>query len=226
LVLNLASNNIFAKGIELLAEALKRNQIMTELNVSGNAATWDGKRNGEMSGVIALANAIPDMRAMTKFDISSNKIYAEGGKALAEGLKGNQVIKELNFSGNDLGYNSNNVTDTSGIIAIADVIPGMGALVKLGLAQCATNVGVTGRATAALGKALADALAANTVLQELDLSGNELKPEFAQELAVGLSKNIALSGLNLSNNKIGLVGAAAIRGAVKSNVRSHVYFLR
>jgi Ran GTPase-activating protein (RanGAP) involved in mRNA processing and transport len=100
------------------------------------------------------------------------------------------------------------------------------ALVKLGLAQCAINVGVAGGATAALGKALADALAANTVLQELDLSGNGLKPEFAQALAVGLSNNIALSELNLSSNKIGSVGAAAIRDAVKSNVRSLVCFLR
>jgi hypothetical protein len=65
---------------------------------------------------------------MTKFDISSNNIRAEGGKALAESLKGNQVIKELNFSGNNMGYNSNGETGTSGIIAIADVIPGMGAL--------------------------------------------------------------------------------------------------
>jgi hypothetical protein len=71
------------------------------------------------------------MRAMTHFDISKNDIRAEGGKALAEGLRGNQVIKELNFSGNNLGYNSNLDTDTSGIIAIADVIPGMGAMSKL-----------------------------------------------------------------------------------------------
>ena len=72
---------------------------------------------------------------MTKFDISSNDIRAEGGKALAEGLNGNQAIKELNFSGNDLGYNSNGGTDTSGIIAIADVIPGMGAMTSLNLAD-------------------------------------------------------------------------------------------
>jgi hypothetical protein len=38
------------------------------------------------------------------------------------------VIKELNISDNKLGYNCNDDTDTSGIIAIADVIPGMGAL--------------------------------------------------------------------------------------------------
>jgi hypothetical protein len=41
---------------------------------------------------------------MTKFDISSNDIQAEGGKALAAGLKGNKVIKELNTSGSSLGH--------------------------------------------------------------------------------------------------------------------------
>jgi hypothetical protein len=74
LVLNLASNNLFAEGIELLAEALKGNQIMTELNVSDNAATWDGKKHREMSGVIALADAIPDMRAMTSLNLANNFI--------------------------------------------------------------------------------------------------------------------------------------------------------
>jgi hypothetical protein len=51
--------------------------------------------------IIAVANAIKDMRAMTKFDISSNNFRAEGGKALAAGLKGNQVITELNISDNN-----------------------------------------------------------------------------------------------------------------------------
>jgi hypothetical protein len=47
-------------------------------------------------------------RAMTKFDISSNDIRAEGGrgKDLAAGLKGNKATKELNTSGNELGINS------------------------------------------------------------------------------------------------------------------------
>jgi hypothetical protein len=94
LVLNLASNNLFAEGIELLAEALKGNQIMTELNVSSNAATWDGNKHGEMSGVIALADAIPDMRALTKLDISDNSI--EQGKALQ------QIIEYCNTKGIEL----------------------------------------------------------------------------------------------------------------------------
>jgi hypothetical protein len=58
---------------------------------------------------------------------------AVGGKALAAGLKGNQVITELNISGNYLGLKSfgYSTADASGIIAIADAIPDMGALIKL-----------------------------------------------------------------------------------------------
>jgi hypothetical protein len=82
-------------------------------------------------GPNAIADAIPDMRALTKFDISSSDIRAKGGKALAAVLKGNQVITELNICDNKLGYNSAGNGDTSGVIAIADAIPDMRALIKL-----------------------------------------------------------------------------------------------
>jgi hypothetical protein len=60
--------------------------------------------------------------------LKSNNLQAAGGKALAEGLKGNQVITELDISSNNLGLNSDDDTDTSGIIALADAIPDMRAL--------------------------------------------------------------------------------------------------
>jgi Leucine-rich repeat (LRR) protein len=70
---------------------------------------------------------------MTKFDISKCGLKAEGGKALAAGLKGNRVITELNISDNDLGENSGYSADTSGIIAIANAIPDMGAVSSINL---------------------------------------------------------------------------------------------
>jgi hypothetical protein len=65
---------------------------------------------------------------LTKFDISKNAIMAEGGKALAAGLKGNQVMAELNIANTNL---SNNGHDMSGVAAVADTVSGMGALTKL-----------------------------------------------------------------------------------------------
>ena len=60
--------------------------------------------------------------------LKSNNLRADGGKALAEGLKGNTVITELDISSNYLGEDSNYKPDMSGVIALANVIPGMGAL--------------------------------------------------------------------------------------------------
>jgi Ran GTPase-activating protein (RanGAP) involved in mRNA processing and transport len=147
LVLSLNSNSLGVDGGKALADGLRGNNVLIELNISDNDLTNYGR---DRSGVIALADVIKDMGAMTKFDISSNNIRAEGGEALAEGLKCNQVIKELNFSGNTLGHKSNGVSDTSGIIAIADVIPGMGALFSLNLSR--NSIGADGVAsiTAAL----------------------------------------------------------------------------
>jgi hypothetical protein len=65
---------------------------------------------------------------MVKFDVSSNDIQAEGGKALAAGLKGNQVVTELNISSNALSCNSGGNADTSGAKAIANAISDMGAI--------------------------------------------------------------------------------------------------
>jgi hypothetical protein len=60
--------------------------------------------------------------------LKSNELRADGGKALAEGLKGNTVISELDISSNALGKNPYDRNDMSGVIALADAIPDMGAM--------------------------------------------------------------------------------------------------
>jgi hypothetical protein len=90
---------------------------------------------GKPEGIIALANAIPDMRALLVLSLKGNNLRADGGKALAEGLKSNEVVTELNIAGNYLGLDSRGGTDTSGVGALANVIPDMGALTSLNLAS-------------------------------------------------------------------------------------------
>jgi hypothetical protein len=63
--------------------------------------------------------------------LQSNSLWAEGGKALAEGLKGNQVITELNIGDNNLGRGGSGDPDTSGVTAIANVIQDMRAMTSL-----------------------------------------------------------------------------------------------
>ena len=57
--------------------------------------------------------------------MSSNNLGVDGGKVLADGLKGNNVITELNIADNNLADYGE---DMSGIITLADVIKDMGAL--------------------------------------------------------------------------------------------------
>jgi hypothetical protein len=142
------------------------------------------------------------MRAMTKFDISNNSLFAEGGEALAAGLRDNQVVIELNTSGIYLGCNSEFGADMSGVIALADIIPDMGALSLLSLKK-------NDLLNKESGKAIADALKGNSVLTELDVSSNFNRrnrssqdgSEFAQELAAGIKDNGALSKLIFGGDK-------------------------
>ena len=72
------------------------------------------------------------------------------------------------------------------------------------------------------GKALGDALAANTMLKELDLSrqgdihGNgALDAACAKELAIGLGANGAMTSLDIRNNNIRAEGRKAFAEALK-----------
>lgn len=156
---------------------------------------------------IANSYVIPSM--CVKFDISSSGLCAAGGKTLAAGLKGNQVLTELNIANNSLGLvkKYGNV-DMSGVIAICDIIPTMGALEKL-------LMGNNSMLTKEAGKALAGALATNSTLKKLDVSSNNWReyghtgkwmgdgPGFAKELTDGIKNNRAIVTVNIMANKIG-----------------------
>jgi hypothetical protein len=78
--------------------------------------------------------------------------------------------------------------------------------------------GITG---AQAGKALGDAIAGNTVLKELDISGDEYYKcdvEFVKAFAVGLHDNGALTKLVLEDNKLATSEAGEALGeALKGN---------
>jgi hypothetical protein len=132
---DISNNDIRAEGGKALVEALKCNQVINMLSIAENNLSFNSSGDQDMSALVALADVIPGMRALTKFDISKNKIRAEGGKALAVGLKGNQVIIEFNIANNELRWDANVDDDMSGIIALADVIRDNGALRRLHIGQ-------------------------------------------------------------------------------------------
>jgi hypothetical protein len=199
--LNLAENNL---GERVLPEGWEQTDYAEWTHSDGAKVT---ENPGKPEGVIAIANALPDMRALSSANLLMNDIGTEQAQALANILKEHATLKSLCGNKGD-----ETELDMSGkgmrmwdAIMLAPEIADNGALSVLSLKdnRLATKEG---------GKALAQALANNSTLKELDVSSNVWKeygydkgdgPGFAQELAVGIKDNGALSSLNLASNFIG-----------------------
>jgi hypothetical protein len=184
------------------------------LEVGMTEADFSNKELG-MGGAIIISAWIThkDKGALSMLSLKENELYAEGGKALAAGLKGNQGITELDISSNMLGWKGYEDPDMSGVIALANALPDMRALLVL-------NLAANGFTRAEAGKALGDAIAANTALKELDISGGEYSHtrcdvEFVQTISAGLRDNGAMTSLNLAENYMGDDGAKHIAAAIK-----------
>jgi hypothetical protein len=127
-------NNISgAEAGKAFADMLAQNTALKELDLSSQKV---GNYGNALDAAFAkkFAVGISDNGTLMKFDISENSFCVAGAKALAEGLKGNQVMTELNLAGNAMCKESGEwgaKSDMSGVIALADVIPGMRALMKL-----------------------------------------------------------------------------------------------
>jgi hypothetical protein len=109
-----------------LATALKGNQVITELNIASNDLWRNGSAH-DISGIVALSDAISGMRALSKLDTSDNSMFGFSDKtgitAWAAALKACTSITELSFAKNDM--------DGGDAKILADIIPDMGALSKL-----------------------------------------------------------------------------------------------
>jgi hypothetical protein len=153
-------------------------------------------------------------------NLASNKL---GEIVLPEGWSYSNYYEKYQHT--DGREQKENPGKPEGTIAIAKAIPDMGVLSVLSMKdnRLATKEG---------GKALAQALANNSTLKELDVSSNNWKgwhgnwqgdgPGFAQELAVGIADNEALSFLNVKDNKIGDEGKRSLGKAIQE---SNVQFL-
>jgi hypothetical protein len=127
---------------DLASAAKKRRFNPSEVKSDMRAILREGETELVFSGKNLCATEFAKLmgpmlvcREWSVLSLKSNNLHTAGGKALAEGLKGNQVITELDISSNNLGLNSDYGADTSGIVALADAIPDMGALTSLNLAD-------------------------------------------------------------------------------------------
>jgi Ran GTPase-activating protein (RanGAP) involved in mRNA processing and transport len=105
---NISKCELMAEGGKALAAGLKGNQVITELNISNNdLLCWkSGAENADTSGIIAIADAIPDMRALTSLNLSSNHVEVQGAKAVAEAIKVTVRLKKIPFAcRSDVSFN-------------------------------------------------------------------------------------------------------------------------
>jgi hypothetical protein len=89
-VLNLASNNL---GALVLPEGWTKNYGVVDGKYGSVFTHADGTKQmehpGKPEGIIALANAIPDMGALTSLNLSSNHLGIEGATIVTEANKVN-----------------------------------------------------------------------------------------------------------------------------------------
>jgi hypothetical protein len=149
------------------------------------------------------------MGAISSVNLLINDIGVDQANALVSILKEHSTLKSLcGNTGNEteLDMSSKMYGAGDAIMLVPEIIDN-GALSSLSLKN-------NRLATKEAGTVLVTALAANSVLKELDLSSNAWEYNkyedvhadgagFAHELAVGIKDNGALLSLNLSSNDIG-----------------------
>jgi Ran GTPase-activating protein (RanGAP) involved in mRNA processing and transport len=152
---------------------------------------------------------------LTSINVKNNGIPLKKEEEIYQMVRMNKLnialsdksLTELDVSG--IGFGA------EGAKEVAQYVSDNGALLRLDMSSNKVNSNMNGEAAAAPGTALSDALAVNTVLTELDLSNNYLKPEFARELAVGIRDNGAMTSLNLASNRLYAGGAKIVAEAIK-----------
>jgi hypothetical protein len=72
--LDISKNDLGAEGGMALAAGLKGNQVIAELNIGSNLLGLNPDGSADTSNVVAIANVIGDMRAMTKLTFGDKQV--------------------------------------------------------------------------------------------------------------------------------------------------------
>lgn len=150
-----------------------------------------------------LTQLIQGNNTLEWLHLEANKIDPTGIKAVAEILKHNNKLQQLNCDFVVDGLSAEDVQ------AIADMLLVNTTLKELILRANCINVEKI--------KVVANTLAQNPALEKLDLAANELGEEGAAALADALTKNSKLRELNVSDCRLGTKGIKTIFSALKQN---------
>ena len=190
---SLSENNIDAGGAIAIAEALKVNTLVTQLNLEFNQIG--------AAGAIAIAEALKVNKSVSQLNLHSNDIDAAGAIAIADSLKINTSVTELNLEFNQIG--------AAGAIAIAEALKINTSVTELNLSR--NNIDAAGAI------AIADALKVNKSVTQLNLDYNQIGAAGAIAIADALKVNKSVTQLDLNYNDIGSVEDKAIVGELTIN---------
>ncbi|GAB4815992.1 hypothetical protein N2152v2_003038 [Parachlorella kessleri] len=194
--LDMGNNTITAVGAAALADLLRGNNSLTDVNINMNDVGDDG--------AFQLAASLKDNRTLKTLDVGGNNIGPDGGKALAAALRGNESLQTL-----ELGYNP---IGPEGAKAFSDLLKYDMKVETLKLGWCKIGAGEGA-------KAVADLIMFNTTLRTLDLRGNGFGNDGAIYVSRGMKEhtNEQLRDLDMGYNEIKDEGACALAQALKAN---------
>jgi hypothetical protein len=182
------------QAAEPLFAALRRNDTITMLDISGNEA-------GDVS-MATLAGALGTNYTLRSIDLSMSNIGHVGVRALAKGLKSNATLTHLDLGMNKLG--------DRGVMELSSALmDSQSMLTSLDL-RC-NRISPTG------GETLSNILKQNVSLTSIDLQGNKLKTRGAIKFSECLSCNDTLAIVKLQLNCISSEGITALTRGLRRN---------
>jgi hypothetical protein len=170
---------------------------------------FSGPEKIDAEGASALADALKANTSVANINLSRNKIGVKGASALADALKVNSSVTEINLSSNRFGV--------KGAAALADALTVTTSVTEIDLRY--NTIGDEGAS------ALADALEVNMSLTKIDLSYNGIGNEGAVVLIDALQVNTSLTCIDLDNNAIGESNRASFNALISRNKRLRSLFL-
>ena len=194
--LNLASNDFGAFGAEHIARMLRSNAKLTELDLSDNRLTDDGRT---WSGVRKLCDALWDHSSLCSLMLVDNRLEGDGALVMAGMLQANTTIEHLDLQANQIS--------NEGVDGLASAIAKSVTLKSLNLGR--NHIDETGA------RDLAAGLLENTSLTSLDLSVNAIGPVGAMHMAKVLKSNQTLRELNLQANQLQEEAAVKLTDALR-----------
>jgi hypothetical protein len=188
--LNLSYSQLTPKQVQFLAEALRTNTTLIQLDLTGNKV-GDG-------GATFIGEALKINSTLIYLNLLNNGIGATGATALGKGIKINSTLKQLNLCGNEIRDN--------GATAFGEGLRINATLKKLNFVN--NKIGDEGTI------ALEEALKTNTTLKKLELWGNRIGAEGLTAIKGSIARNNELTTYMLWFNA---VHQAAIDSVKDSN---------